>query len=139
MEGVRAKSFVTIMIVIALSALLLRVALEKFLTYSIAQNESAAIQALKYISAAMENYARDNKGEYPKDFSTLTHSKPAYYLDKNYIALSPLKGYVYACPKMETTGYICNAQPYKCKLTGNTSYSISTGSLFVSEECAKTE
>ena len=126
------------MIVIALSALLLRVVIEKFLTYSIFQNESAASQTLKYISVAMENYARD-KGEYPKDFFSLTQSKPAYYLDKNYIALSPLKGYVYACPKLEATGYICNAEPYKCKLTGNTNYSISTGNLFVSERCAKSE
>jgi type II secretory pathway pseudopilin PulG len=139
MKSYQGRSFVTIMIAIALTALLLRVLLERFLAYSISQNESSAAQTLKYISAAMENYARDNKGEYPKDFSILTQSKPEYYLDRNYIALSPLKGYVYACPKLEPAGYICNAEPYKCKLTGNTRYSVSTGSLFVSEECAKAE
>jgi len=137
MSNVKAKSFVSIMIAIALSALILRVGLEKFLSYSIAQNESAAGQTLKLISQAMENYARSS-GAYPKDFATLTQSKPAY-LDKDYIALSPLKGYIYSCPKMDATGYICSAQPYKCRLTGNTGFSISTGSLFVSEKCGKSE
>ncbi|MCX5710310.1 MAG: hypothetical protein NT088_06295 [Candidatus Omnitrophica bacterium] len=137
MNNERGKSFVSIMIAIALAALILRVALDRFLSYSIAQNESAAGQTLKLISASMENYAHDT-GAYPKDFATLTQSKPAY-LDKDYIALSPLKGYIYSCPKMDATGYICSAQPYKCRLTGNTGFSISTGSLFVSEKCGKSE
>lgn len=133
----RAKSFVSIMIAIALAALILRLVLDRFLSYSIAQNESSAGQTLKLISAAMENYARD-KGAYPQNLAALTQSKPAY-LDRDYVTLSPLKGYIYSCPKLDPSGYICNAQPYKCKLTGNSIYSISTGSLFVAEGCDKKE
>ena len=138
MENNRAKSFVTIMIIIATLALFLRFALDGIIKFNISQNESNAQGTLKLISAALENYAKDNHGIYPAGASLLTKSKPPY-LDKDYIMQSPAKGYIYACARLESSGYSCNASPVNCKLSGNMAYSITTGSLLVSEECQKRE
>ena len=138
MPKVCGRSFVAIMIAIAISALAIRIAAERFIEFTIAQNESFASGTLKSISVALENFARNNKGAYPADFTLLTQSKPVY-LAKNYIAISPVRGYIYNCPKLDSTGYICNAIPMNCRLTGKTNYTISTGSLFFSEECGKKE
>ena len=70
------RSFVLIMIVIAVVSLLLRFAIEKLMLLNIAQNETNAQNNLKLISAALENYAKNNNGIFPDDFSLLTKSKP---------------------------------------------------------------
>ena len=133
-----AKSFVLIMIVIALTALLLRIAIDRIIKINIAQNESNAQGTLKLISAALENYAKDHSGVYPASFSDLTKTKPAY-LDKDYITPSTSKGYNYTCLRIEPSGYSCFASPTRCKLTGKMAYTITTGSLLVSEGCERKE
>ena len=133
-ENKRAKSFVTIMVVIAICALLLRIAIERLIKINIAQNDSNASSTLKSISAALENYAKDNKGTYPTNLLSLTQTKPPY-LDKEYVAQSSIKGYNFSCGRLEPSGYICTAAPIKCKLTGKMIYTITTGSLLVSEDC----
>jgi len=138
MKNSRAKSFVMIMIIIAVSALLLRIIIESLIKINIAQNESQASMTLKYISAALENYAKNNHDIYPSNFSVLTQPRPPY-IDKDYISQSPLKGYNYSCPRLEPSGYTCYASPVRCKLTGRLVYTITTGSLLVSEECNKKE
>lgn len=130
----KARSFVTIMIVIAISALLLRFGLGALISYTISQNESYASVTLKLVAAALENYAKDNQGFYPTSVSALTSARPAY-LDKNYTLQSPQKGYSYMCVRLESTGYTCIAAPLHCKLTGNTIYTITTGNVLVSESC----
>jgi hypothetical protein len=134
MIGKKAKSFVTIMIVIAVCALLLRIVIEQLIKINIAQNESHISVALKQVSAALENYAANNKGVYPSSLSVLRETKPAY-LDKDYFTKSPFRGYNFSCPRLEPGGYSCYASPIRCKLTGNTIYTISTGSLLVSQGC----
>ncbi len=136
MKNKSAKSFVTIMIVIAVSALFLRIAIEKLIKVSIAQNESNAAATLKLISAALESYAKDNRGIYPENLSLLTKTSPAY-LDKDYITKSPLKGYNFSCLRLEPAGYSCLASPARCKLSGRMVYTVTTGSLFISEDCEK--
>jgi len=138
MRGKRAKSFVTIMIVIAVCALLLRIVIERLIKINIAQNESHASVTLKQISAALENYAKDNHGVYPDSLSVLTKTKPPY-LEKGYISNSPLRGYNYSCPRLEPSGYSCYASPAQCKFSGNMIYTVTTGSLLVSEECERRE
>lgn len=133
-----ARSFVTIMIVIAVVALLLRVAIEGIIKLNVAQNDSLALSTLKLISTALENYAKDNQETYPLSLAVLTQSKPAY-LDRDYITQSPIKGYNYSCTRLEASGYSCYAIPLRCKITGNTVYNITTGSLLISEECSKKE
>jgi len=138
MKKNQGRSFVTTMIIIAVVALLLRFGVEKIIKINIAQNESSAALTLKLISTALENYAKDAKGTYPQDFSTLTKARPAY-LDKDYLTLSLYKGYYYSCSHLETNGYNCSATPARCGLSGNLIYSISTGGVFVSDRCKRKE
>ncbi len=138
MRGKKARSFVTIMIVIAVSALLLRIAIEEMIKINADQNDSAAQTTLKFISTALENYAKDNNNVFPEGLISLTQGT-SRYLDKDYITLSPVKGYFYSCSKLEPSGYTCSAVPVKCNLTGRMSYTVSTGGLFVSEKCEKKE
>jgi competence protein ComGC len=134
----KARSFVAIMIVIAVLALLLRIGIEKVIKINISQNESDASINLKLISTALENYARDKNGLYPEKFSLLIQAQPAY-LEKDYILQSPLKGYDYSCPRLEPSGYTCYAMPVKCNLSGKLVYTVTTGALLVSEDCKKKE
>lgn len=136
MKKNQALSFVAVMVIIAVCALLLRFLITKAIKFNIEQNESDAQSTLKLISTALENYAKDNRGIYPADVSLLTKTSPPY-LDKDYIALSPVKGYNYSCLRLEPSGYSCSAVPDACKLTGNRVYNITNGSLLVSEECSK--
>jgi len=138
MSREQGRSFIAIMILIAISALAIRLSIERIIEINTMRNESAASRTLKLISSALENFARENKGYYPANFTLLTQSAPAY-LDTNYIAASPIKGYIFNCPKLEQSGYICTAVPTNCRLTGKTEYTISTGSLFFSEDCGKKE
>jgi len=140
MREKQGKSFVVIMLVIAISAFILRIALEKIIKFSISSNEANASATLKIISVALENYAKDNHGSYPANLSALIQGKPAY-LDKDYLKQSPLmgyiKGYVYDCPHLDASGYSCSAVPLKCGLTGKLIYKVSTAGLIISEDCDK--
>lgn len=138
MKNNKAKSFVAIMIVIALLALVLRIVIEETMKTSIEQNESNAQTTLKLISVALENYAANNKGSFPANLSILTQAD-FRYLDRDYIAQSPIKGYNYTCSRLESSGYSCSAFPVSCNLTGRMTYLVSTGGLFVSENCSKKE
>jgi len=134
MKNNQAKSFVVIMIVIALSALGLRMLIGEVINLTCSQNESSAQATLKLIAAAFENYAKDNQGVYPAKISVLSQSKPPY-LDKDYIKQSPIKGYRYNCSRLDAAGYSCQAFPTRCKLTGKVDFSVTTGSLLISEDC----
>jgi hypothetical protein len=138
MKDKTAKSFVMMMIIIALSALLVRTAIEALININLAQNESDAQGTLKLIAASLENYANDNHNKYPAKFSVLTQSRPPY-LDKDYVSQSPVKGYNYGCLRLESSGYSCYARPASCGLTGKLTYTITTGSLLVQEACKKSE
>jgi len=130
------RSFVTIMIVIAVSALLVKTTVEQIIRFSISQNEADALATLKLVSAALENYAKDHLGAYPSSLQPLTETSPAY-LDRDYVKESPVKGYIYTCARMESGSYSCSAVPEKCKLTGEKIYTVSTGGALLSEECVK--
>jgi len=134
MKNKQARSFVVIMIIIALSALALRLLVAEVIRVTSAQNESNAQDTLKLISTAFENYAKDNQGSYPTKISVLTDAKPAY-LNKDYLKESPIKGYIYTCSRMDVTGYSCHAVPVKCRLTGKLEFSMTTGNLLISEDC----
>lgn len=126
------------MIITAVFALILRATVQQLIKKNIAQNETNALSTLKLISAALENYAKDNQGVFPAELSILTQTSPVY-LNKDYIKESPAKGYSYSCSRLDNSGYNCSAAPVKCKATGKIVYNISTGGLFVSENCKKEE
>lgn len=134
----RGRNFITLMVIVAISVALLRVIAVSIIERNTAANKSSAQGTVRLIAVALENFAKDNKGEYPLLFQELTRTKPPY-LDKDYILSSPVKGYSYSCPRLEPAGYSCFASPTICKVTGNTSFNITTGGLLVSEECDKKE
>ena len=133
-----ARSFVVIMIVIALSAFCLRITIEQVMRMTIERNESDASAALKLISTALENYAKDNKGAFPQSLKSLVKTSPAY-LKRNYISQSAIKGYSYTCPRLELDGYTCSAVPTRCGLTGKKVFTITTGESLTIDECKKKE
>jgi len=132
----KARSFVTIMVVVALSALLLRLGLHQIIIYRIQQNQLLAQVNLKLFSTAMENYAKDNKNVYPVSIDLLTKHNPVY-LERDYLAASSVHGYEYDCQRLDTAGYNCTASPVNCKLTGKMIYVVSTGGLIIAEDCDK--
>lgn len=136
MNDNRGRSIIFIIITIAIMALLLRVAIIKVIEIGIQQNEAVAQTTLKLISAALENYSNDNKDIYPDKFSILTDKN---YLNINYLARSPYKGYNYNCSRLEAAGYNCTAAPSKCNFTGRMCFTVSTGGSSISEKCSKTE
>lgn len=136
MKDTQARSLVTIMMIVGISALFLSIAIKQIIKINIAQNESNAQVTLKLISAALENYAKDHLGVFPADLSILIQSKPPY-LDKDYVSESPIKGYNYSCLRLEASGYSCSAVPIKCDLTGKMLYTITTGSVLVCAGCGK--
>ncbi len=130
----KARSFVTIMVVVALSALVLRLAIHRIIIYQIRQNQLNAQVNLKLFSTAMENYAKDNKNIYPVSIDLLINHDPVY-LERDYLAATAVRGYEYDCQRLDATGYSCTASPSNCKLTGNVIYSVSTGGLLMAQEC----
>ena len=127
-----------IMVIVALSALVLRFAVMQIVRFNIEQNESSAQSILKLISTALENYSKDHQGAFPGNLTALTKTQ-SRYLDKDYTAFSSYRGYVYSCSKIESSGYNCSAVPLICGLSGNTDFSVSTGNLFISQKCPKRE
>ena len=138
MGNTRAKSFVVIMIVISLAALILRIAIVQFINFSIIQNEASAQGTLKLITAAIENYAKDHLGVFPTSLEALTQTSPAY-IEKEYISLAYQKGYNFNCLRLETSGYTCSASPSRCKISGKKNFIITTGQVITAEECGKKE
>ncbi|MBU0548487.1 MAG: hypothetical protein KJ710_02865 [Candidatus Omnitrophica bacterium] len=136
MTNSKARSFVMIMIALGLSALLLRMAVQKFIIYNIERNQSFAQVNLKLFYTALENYAKDNKGAYPENINQLTKGNPVY-LDRDYLGVSSVRGYEYDCQRFDSTGYNCTAEPVNCNLTGKKTYTMTTGGLIISEDCDK--
>jgi hypothetical protein len=134
--NLKARSFVSIMIVIAFSALLLRLVIHKIIVYNIQRNQYVAQGNLKLFSTALENYAKDNQGVYPGSVKQLTEGKLAY-LDRDYLAVSVIRGYEYDCQRLDAAGYNCSASPVNCKLTGKVVYTVSTGGLIIAQSCDK--
>ena len=130
----QAKSFVTIMVVVALSALLLRLAVHRLIIHRIQQNQLLAQVNLKLFSTAMENYAKDNRNVYPVSIDLLINHYPVY-LERDYLAATSVRGYEYDCQRLDAKGYHCTASPVNRKLTGKMIYAVSTGGLIMAQSC----
>lgn len=133
----KAKSFVTLMIIIAVSALILRIIIENLINFNITQNESNASAALKLIGAALDNYAKDNRGVYPEELSALIRANPPY-IDKsyvNYFKTNSVKGYSFSCPSLAPSGYSCQAVAARCGFSGRTLFTVKNGGVLSTEAC----
>ncbi len=138
MQNNRAVSLITLAILIAIFALLLRIAIVQVIKITINQNESSALSTLKLISTALENYAKDNQGIFPLSLISLSQTKPPY-LDKDYISQLPIRGYNYNCSRLEQSGYSCFAVPVKCNITAKRIFTVTTGGALTYEDCSKKE
>ncbi len=127
-----------IMIVIAMAALVLRIAIVQFFNIRISQNEAGAVETLKLISTAIENYAKDHSGVFPVSLAALVESSPAY-IGKEYASLAEEKGYNFNCLRLETSGYTCSASPSRCNYSGRKNFIITTGQAMTAEVCANKE
>ncbi len=137
MKNIRGRSLVTVMVIVAVCALSLRIIIAQAIRLNISQNESSAQAAIKLISAALENYAKD-KQAFPESFLALIETDPPY-LDIDYVTQSPIRGYNYNCLRLEPSGYSCSAVPVKCNLSGKNIYTVTTAGALASEDCNKNE
>jgi len=139
MINAKGRSFLTLIIIIACIALLLRFSSVQVIKWSIDQNEATAQESLKLISTALELYAKDHMGAYPQSLNALTQSEPSY-ISKEYVAeTQKRKGYVFTCSRLEPASYSCSASPDRCGLTGKKIFTVTTGGSMLTEECSKDE
>lgn len=135
----KARSFLTVIIIIAFIALFLRFSIVEVIRWRIAQNEAAAQESLKLVATALELYAKDHMGQYPQHLNLLFQAKPAY-INPEYIAeSSKRKGYVFSCSRLEQASFSCSERPASCGLTGNKIFTATTGGSMIIEECVKDE
>ncbi len=133
---VRGVTIAAAMIIVSIITLLAIIVIPRFLSSRMGANESAARAGLKTIAAALENFAEETKQGYPTDISVLITADPPY-LNKNYIADSPVQGYNYTCESLGVSGYSCSAEPQHCARTGSKIYEITTGGVFTETECSQ--
>ncbi len=134
MRNNRGISLVVLMIIIASVSLISRIAIKQVLTLTISWNQTSAQEALKVISIALENFAKDNNNVYPLKIDSLAQGNPPY-LNRDYFTGSYIRGYNYACPTLDAGGYSCIASPTTCHLTGETVFTVNTGSVITSQKC----
>ncbi|HOU36835.1 MAG TPA: hypothetical protein PK562_06155, partial [Candidatus Omnitrophota bacterium] len=137
MKDNKARSFLTVIIIMAFVALILRFSVEQVMQWAIDQNEAAAQESLKLVSTALELYAKDHMGQYPQNLKSLIQSRPAY-INPDYISeSSKRKGYVFSCSRLEQASYSCSERPASCGITGKRVFTATTGGSMIIEECAK--
>ncbi len=130
----RGITFIGLVMGVSIITLLAVVGIPRLLRSKMASNESSARAALRTISTALEAYASEHNRGYPVDISELTNSEPPY-LNKDYIADSPLQGYSYSCESLDINGYSCSAEPVICGRTGSKRYTITTSGVLTEAEC----
>jgi len=130
-------TLVEIMIVVAIIALLAVIAIPNLLRARLSANDALAKSTVRAMSTAAESFASDNNGDYPTAITDLTApaAGPAY-LNKNYVADSPVSGYNYTTPTIAATGYSFQAAPATCNTTGTKVYTIGTGGVLTEAVCS---
>ena len=129
----KARGFLPIIVSIAIIVIILKIVISQVIQFTTKQNEARAQEALRLLSVAFENYARDHMGSYAENITQLERSEPAY-LGENILARTQLDGYVFSCERMESLGYRCSAAPAACGVSGRYVYSVSTGGAFQTEK-----
>ena len=120
-------TLVEIMIVVAIIALLAAIAIPNLLRAKMTANDSLAKATLRAMSTAAESYGTGNNGNYPLLMTSLTGATPPY-LNRDYVAASPIAGYTYAA-NWSSTGYSITATPVAFNSSGTTTETITTGGV----------
>ncbi len=120
-------TLVEIMIVVAIIALLAAIAIPNLLRAKMTSNDALAKATLRAMSTAAESYGTSNNGNYPLLMTSLTGATPPY-LNKDYVAGSPIAGYNYAAT-LSSTGYTITATPVAVGSSGSTTETITTGGV----------
>ncbi len=120
-------TLVEIMIVVAIIALLAAIAIPNLLRARMTSNDALAKATLRAMSTASESFGTANNGNYPTLMTSLTGATPPY-LNKDYVAGSPIAGYNYIAT-LSTTGYTITATPVAVGSTGSQTETITTGGV----------
>jgi prepilin-type N-terminal cleavage/methylation domain-containing protein len=121
-------TLVEIMIVVAIIALLATIAFPNLIRAKIEAHDTLAKNTLRVISTASELYANANNGNYPTDITSLTGATPAYLNDE--ICGQLRSGFNFTCAFADS-GYLFTASPDTIGTTGTTTFTISTGGIYL--------
>jgi len=117
MKNKKGFTLVEIMIVVAIIALLAAIAIPNLLRARHNANESAAIGALRTISAACESFrAAQTPTTYPANLAALSGANPAYI--DNTLGGGTKQGYTFAYVLVNANQYTCTATPTVANVTG---------------------
>ena len=124
-------TLVEIMIVVAIIAILAAIAIPNLLRARINSHDAAAKRELHTLVVAIESYAATS-GAYPTNTSVLVGENPPYLNED--ITLQIRKGYNITC-NLTSYSYNCTAIPQTCLRTGSKNYTVTTGSVWTTEDC----
>ncbi len=129
---VRAKAFtlVEIMITVSIIAALTAIAIPSLFAMKRLANEAAAKSNIRILSVSAET-CMASRGHYPASIPEFQQflSPVAVYCSDLGGAVSEAKGYHYSCTA-DASGYTFAAQPVSVGVTGNITYTATTGSVF---------
>jgi len=130
--SVRAKAFtlVEIMVTVSIIAALTAIAIPSLLTMKRLANETAARSNIRILSVSAET-CMAGRGHYPTSVIEFQEflSPVAVYCSDLDGAVSEVKGYNYSCVA-DASGYTFAAHPVTLGVTGNITYTATTGSVF---------
>ncbi|MFH0826494.1 MAG: prepilin-type N-terminal cleavage/methylation domain-containing protein [Candidatus Omnitrophota bacterium] len=129
---VHAKAFtlVEIMITVSIIAMLTAIAIPSLFAMKRIANETAARSNIRILSVAAET-CMAGRGHYPTSVIEFQDflSPVAVYCSDLGGAISEVKGYNFSCVA-DASGYTFSAQPITLGVTGNITYTATTGSVF---------
>ena len=120
-------TLVEVLIITAIIALLATIAIPNLLSARMTANDVMAQATLKAVAKSMEHYMIANQG-YPTTAAELTTGTPPY-INEDYFT-GTRSGFTYT-NTVDSGGYTISAEPVAIGRTGTTTYTITTGAVFL--------